>query len=69
MERQSGAEFLGDIGEEAKNVRIGLQSGGNVLHVGGTGGDLIWIVDLGPIVVNVENVGRYTNWFSETNHR
>ena len=68
MERQAGVEGLGEIGEDVTKRRGGLQSGGNVLQGGGTGGALIRLRVLGPVGGNRENDGRDTHRVSVKNH-
>ena len=59
---------MGEVGEVAKKIMGGPQSGGNVPQGGDTGGTPIWLVDLGPICGDGEDSGGYAHQFSETNH-
>ena len=68
IERQAGAEGLGDIGQDSAKGRGGHQSDGDVLQGGGTGGAIVRIGVLSTVDINGENGGRDTNRVPETNY-
>ena len=59
---------MDEIGVDATKGRDRLQSGGNVLKRGGTGGAIIRLGVLDHVDGNGENSGRYTYRVYGTNH-
>ena len=55
MEPQASAEGLGEVGEFDRKGRGRPKSGGNVLQGGDTGGNPLWIIDLGTFGGNGED--------------
>ena len=58
---------MGEVGGDGNKGRGKTQSGGNILQVCDTGGDTVWLGELGPIDGNVESGGRDSHRISEKN--
>ena len=57
---------MGDNGDTAQSGRGRLQGGGNVLQGGGAGGPYVWVGDVGPFCVNIEEGGMDAHWIPST---
>ena len=69
MEVEAGAEGLGEVREVANMGRGGTQIGGNILLGVDTGGNTLWLGDLGTIGGDGEDGGGDAHQVSEKIHR
>ena len=68
-EQKEIAEGMGAVGEVAKKLRGGTQSGENVIQGNETGGNPLWLIDLVTFGGDGEDGGGDTHRVSEADYR